>query len=222
MAAATEAKKLLQKTRRENGQCIQCGAPANGKSRCPEHAAKNQTSRQIKQETRKAAGLCIVCGEPAKEGCVMCQKHRDSGGLAYCPEHREKQAAIKHDWYEQRKADGLCTICGDPLPNRDSLTCEECRTHKNETAAERWARLKAAAFVAYGGPVCYGCGEDEPAILEIDHIDGGGTKHRIEIGQSNMYLWLKQNHYPEGYRVLCPTCNKKAHAKIPLPNEASP
>jgi hypothetical protein len=38
-------------------------------------------------------------------------------------------------------------------------------------------------------------------------IGGGGNKHRKSIKNRNFYLWLKQNDYPSGYRVLCMNCN---------------
>jgi hypothetical protein len=46
--------------------------------------------------------------------------------------------------------------------------------------------------------------------MSLDHIGGGGGKHRAAIGRSGLtYLqWLRTNHYPEGYRVLCFNCNQ--------------
>lgn len=41
---------------------------------------------------------------------------------------------------------------------------------------------------------------------EIDHINGGGTKHRKQIG-SHIYNWIKNNEFPEGFQVLCFNCN---------------
>lgn len=89
--------------------------------------------------------------------------------------------------------------------------CADCRDQKSVAAKERWRRLKLDAFNAYGGPQCGGCPEVDVDVLELDHVNGGGNKHRAEIGQSNLYLYLKQQGYPDGFRVLCPTCNKKAH-----------
>ena len=41
--------------------------------------------------------------------------------------------------------------------------------------------------------------------LSIDHINGGGTKHREVIG-SGFYHWLIKNNYPSDYQVLCMNC----------------
>lgn len=61
-----------------------------------------------------------------------------------------------------------------------------------------------------GKMCCACCGENLYEFLCIDHIAGGGNKHRGEIKRGTgcaFYVWLKKNHYPEGYRVLCYNCN---------------
>lgn len=67
--------------------------------------------------------------------------------------------------------------------------------------------LRRKAVAAYGGK-CVCCGESHPAFLTIDHINGGGTKHRAEIGKGNAtYKLLRRQGYPEGYQILCWNCN---------------
>lgn len=56
-------------------------------------------------------------------------------------------------------------------------------------------------------PECTCCGELEVKFLCIDHIDGGGTIHRKEMGTSNIVPWLRKNGYPEGFQTLCHNCN---------------
>jgi hypothetical protein len=56
-------------------------------------------------------------------------------------------------------------------------------------------------------PKCDCCGEKHIEFLSIDHLKGGGRKHRAEIGM-RIYRWLKKNNYPPGYRVLCHNCNQ--------------
>lgn len=75
-------------------------------------------------------------------------------------------------------------------------------------------RVRMLALVAYSGevPKCACCGEIEIKFLSIDHINGGGTKHRNSIlgpGKKggNINVWLRKNNYPEGFQVLCHNCN---------------
>jgi len=68
--------------------------------------------------------------------------------------------------------------------------------------------LRTQTFAAYGGPECRCCGESIREFLVIDHIDGGGNKHRTEVGGGlAFYRWLRKNGFPDGYQVLCLNCN---------------
>lgn len=72
-------------------------------------------------------------------------------------------------------------------------------------------KLKSNCVNAYGGK-CECCGETELIFLAIDHINGGGSKHRKEVGAGEQfYRWLRNQKYPKGYRVLCHNCNWASH-----------
>jgi hypothetical protein len=89
-------------------------------------------------------------------------------------------------------------------------------THKEELREWRRTRLpikrrelRLDVLERYGGK-CACCGEAREGFLAIDHIGGGGTKHRKEVtggGGSKTYRWLQKNGYPRGFRVLCHNCN---------------
>lgn len=55
---------------------------------------------------------------------------------------------------------------------------------------------------------CQRCGCNDIRALSIDHIRGGGLKHRKELKLINQkfYRWLKKNNYPFEYQVLCMNC----------------
>jgi hypothetical protein len=88
--------------------------------------------------------------------------------------------------------------------------------HKEETSKyhrEQNRQIKQLVLTHYGNGkcACVRCGFDDIRALSIDHINGGGTKHRKEInlgtgGGLNMYNWLINNNYPEGFRTLCLNC----------------
>lgn len=68
-------------------------------------------------------------------------------------------------------------------------------------------RRRQEALAAYGGK-CECCGEEQEVFLDVDHIDGGGSAHRKEVGEgSNFYAWLDRSDYPPGFRILCRNCN---------------
>lgn len=66
--------------------------------------------------------------------------------------------------------------------------------------------MRRRVFAHYGTS-CACCGVTER--LTIDHINGGGTAHREEIGGSGheFYAWLIRNDFPSGFQTLCMTCN---------------
>ena len=69
-------------------------------------------------------------------------------------------------------------------------------------------KVRLICLVHYGGnpPKCNCCGESYIEFLGIDHINGGGGKHRKSI-KVLIYSWLKSNNFPTGFRVLCHNCN---------------
>jgi hypothetical protein len=78
----------------------------------------------------------------------------------------------------------------------------------NSLAAKRYSTKLRVEVLRHYGQACSCCGESTQEFLCIDHIKGGGGKHRNEIGSGYcFYLWLRSSGYPDGYRVLCHNCN---------------
>lgn len=57
------------------------------------------------------------------------------------------------------------------------------------------------------GRKCACCGEKEVKFLALDHINGGGNKHRREIGYKDMIKWAIKNKFPNIFQLLCHNCN---------------
>ena len=79
-------------------------------------------------------------------------------------------------------------------------------------AAYRQKR-KAVIFAFYGN-CCACCGERNPSVLTIDHVNNDGAEHRRHLlgtrtrsGGDLMYAWLIRNEFPEGFQLLCYNCN---------------
>jgi len=99
---------------------------------------------------------------------------------------------------------------------RERLDAHQVPRIGNERAINRCARryrknIRLEVLIHYGGnPLkCACCGETIMEFLSIDHIEGGGTKHRKEIRKNGIefYWWLRKMEYPDGYQVLCMNCN---------------
>ena len=77
----------------------------------------------------------------------------------------------------------------------------------NQSRATEWARkakLKLLFHYSNGTNRGSRCGFDDMRALSIDHINGGGNKHRKKV--KNFYSWLIRNDFPDGYQVLCMNC----------------
>jgi hypothetical protein len=71
------------------------------------------------------------------------------------------------------------------------------------------ASLKATVLDHYGR-VCACCGAT--GRLTIDHVNGDGKQHREQVfgrqqAGPHFYRWLISNGFPEGFQVLCLSCN---------------
>ncbi len=122
--------------------------------------------------------------------CKQCRGRTASSNQEYLNSYHKKYRRKKKykDWYREWK-----------MKNADHIFHQKI-SYKQA--------LRLAAFDAYGGPSCSCCKEKQLQFLIIDHIDGGGTKHRKSMKSgSAIYTWLKKNGYPSGFRVLCHNCN---------------
>jgi hypothetical protein len=117
-----------------------------------------------------------------------------------------------------------CCTCKDckPLSNFYRLrsspdgrypNCIDCYKKKKKKSIttiragnRAWARRLREEVVKHYGGKCACCGEKTFEFLAIDHVKGGGKKHRAAI-RTTLPWWLKKNGYPKGFRVLCHNCN---------------
>lgn len=69
-------------------------------------------------------------------------------------------------------------------------------------------RIRYEVIKKLGGK-CNHCGYKEyPEILQIDHVNGGGTKELRKIGTQGVRLKIyKDKNFEDEYQLLCPTCN---------------
>lgn len=138
----------------------------------------------------------------------------------------------KWNWSRKYKA---CIKCdSNASPHGGHGICNRCRAkdfynnnkeHCKEVARIRDKKRRLEVLKHYGGdpPKCHCCGESIYEFLSIDHINGGGYKHRKEIGGyfgRNFYKWLVKNNFPDGFQVLCHNCNlaKGFYGKCPHEN----
>ncbi len=84
-------------------------------------------------------------------------------------------------------------------------------------------KKKKKALALIGPPVCATCGVDDPRVLEINHVDGGGHKEwmeRILNGKpgSMVDAMLKGFRDAKGLNILCRPCNSADHLERQYPD----
>lgn len=107
---------------------------------------------------------------------------------------------------DRLRKSGRCVKCGKKATK---WNCRRCRDEENARSRLERLDLRNAALQAYGNE-CYCCGERRKEFLGIDHVKGGGTKHRakLRLAGAQFYRWLKKKKYPKKkFRVACHNCN---------------
>ena len=99
---------------------------------------------------------------------------------------------VSHEWVRQ--------ACWD-IPRKPKTT------HAGQLKAWRNynKKIRLDAIKRLGG-ACTQCGFGDTRILEIDHIEGGGTEHRKRIDHKVQYRNIRDGDI-EGYQLLCKNCH---------------
>lgn len=80
-------------------------------------------------------------------------------------------------------------------------------SEKRKEYRKDWRQERRQKVIELLGSICVKCGFSDARALQIDHVNGGGNRERIELG-SNPALYskiLKQG--TSGYQLLCANCN---------------
>ena len=69
-------------------------------------------------------------------------------------------------------------------------------------------KLRSDVFDILGGPKCFECGCTVLAIVEVNHIKGGGRKELREKGQDRIFRDIRNGTANSAdFNVLCRVCN---------------
>jgi hypothetical protein len=135
--------------------------------------------------------LCSKCNsEKAKQNRPRFREKRSAYGKKWRAENQEKRREISRQYRVKRP--------------------EKIKEFK-QNAKKKYDILRNEVLTKYGGnpPQCACCKESHIEFLCIDHINGGGNQHRKQLNRKTkgFWAWLRDNNFPEGYRVLCHNCN---------------
>ena len=88
---------------------------------------------------------------------------------------------------------------------KKALYREKNRNRRRLQSLEYAERIRNEVFVLLGS-VCVRCGFDDKRALQIDHINGGGSRENSLIGTYGIRKKILSGSI-EGYQLLCSNCN---------------
>lgn len=154
-------------------------------------------------------GLCEYCGNPISwkykprkfcnnncKNTYMKVKYKEKNGMSI-----QKARSI------QKKSVGLCHDCPEPVVIGKTLC--DIHLHQKRISSRRQQESLRIRILSNYGNCCSCCGDKQAEFLAIDHINGGGNKHRksLKVTGYGFYRWLKKNNFPKEFRILCHNCN---------------
>lgn len=124
------------------------------------------------------------------------------------PEEEKKQKARQRakEWYADNRERAVTTAKKLYEKNRQDPEWMATVSAKQKLKNKE---LRSIVMSHYGEQ-CACCAEKEKAFLTLDHIDGGGRKHRKLVSGTSpvaYWNWFIKNGFPAGFQALCMNCN---------------
>lgn len=127
---------------------------------------------------------------------------------------QEKPATLEFFCFREKGRKSLDSYCRECKRSITSRWISDHQDYMKQKTRQDRRRYKWRALIHYSSngekPTCDCCGETVFEFLCIDHVNGGGHRHRESLPTrrgGSFYKWLSDHNWPNGYRVLCHNCN---------------
>ena len=181
-----------------------CGKPHKALGYCVMHVTRLRRGQPLEgppKRTNVAPGearRCRKCGSPgplvrkAKGSkhefhllCIECQNSA----------YKRRYAVRKGGWLAAKGAKARAQWREDPASGRARVA--------------KYRRELISAALSYLGAVCRECGETDHLVLQIDHIDGGGSAERRGRAEwVGFYTSILRGERDGKLQVLCANCHR--------------
>jgi predicted RNA-binding Zn-ribbon protein involved in translation (DUF1610 family) len=193
----------MPKIKRERYPCQSCGSPV---------MRRGLKVKYCSIECRAA----VAKGRPVAAAVMEARK---TVRMAMMPQRIRQVATCRSCWWVWRPATGLytekCPHCGKPKDVRLRKPADGWSSpvgfvpaKDRSTLSTRNKRKSVLLLVGNGVVSCVRCGCDNPALLEINHKEGGGAKDLKNGRGSAFYSSISQlKRGVDDLELLCKPCN---------------
>lgn len=98
------------------------------------------------------------------------------------------------------------------LPGGNVLTTQAIRKRDSREYKSAWERRRQsewrARLLVFMGGMCTKCNNNDSRVLQIDHVNGGGSKERRENAVGSAFMMARRVFAnPNDFQLLCANCN---------------
>lgn len=151
---------------------------------------------------------CKNCNQ--SELSLLTIDHIDGDGNKHRKEVGIKTGYSTYRWLKRNNfPDGFQVLCWNCQFRKRSQELVSINSTEKQIRQKAYNRAIKIECLSHYGSIC-SCGEDDPIVLTLDHVNDDGGKHRKEVGAVglNFYLYLRKNNFPNDppMQVRCLSC----------------
>jgi hypothetical protein len=149
--------------------------------------------------------------------------------LAQQKSYRQRPEAKVRDRERHRRPENKAKVREWYLRNRERILADDKEYNqkpevkdRSRKGARRLMSVYREKILSNLGGKCVCCGETELHFLSIDHVRGGGNRHRKSLRGNYMEFYreiIKEGYPRDKYQVLCMNCNWATRFGDPCPHE---
>lgn len=123
-----------------------------------------------------------------------------------CGLEKDEEEGFHKNAYQKYGYANWCKSCTSDYGKQWKINNPDKEEARRAASRRQREECKQKVLDHYG-PKCSCCGESNPLFLTVEHLNGGGRKHRRSMGTQTINVWLVNNGLPEGFTILCYNCN---------------
>ena len=153
---------------------------------------------------------------------VEAKKRKNDYNKKYYRQNLERLKKCERQYYYKHKEDCLKRVKiyyqrnKEYILERNKRYRDECKEQirKNTQVYRKRVRIGALIIVGNGIVRCFNCGCDNLGLIEINHLNGGGTKELFQKSHKFYLDIVKGRRVIDDLNLLCRVCNHAYYVKL--------